>query len=134
MFIDGKNAVRRSRTGRRGYALMLVMFFNLLFLSLLGVAWRGAGSALRLQAVRQVQNRRDQGVIPALAQAMQLLETGTPPSDPYVCGVALNTSEGARSFTVTFTSEGENLWAVRGAPTASGESPIPMPETFAPDS
>ncbi|MBN1394420.1 MAG: hypothetical protein JW959_05315 [Pirellulales bacterium] len=134
MHSTGKKTRKLTRPPRRGYALMLTMFFCLLFLVLLGVAWRGTASALRGQSIRDLQTRRDEGTIHALARAMALLETGSPPSDPYVCGVTLTTSQGEKSFTVTFTGEGENLWAVQAAPTASGEDPTPMPDTFAPDS
>lgn len=113
---------------------MLTMLFCLLFLSLLGVAWRGTASVLRGQSIREIQTRRDEGTIPALARAMKLLETGPPPSDPYVCGLTLDTSDGPRSFTVTFSGEGENRWAVHAAATASGDNPTPMPDTFAPES
>ena len=112
---------------------MLVVFFNLLFLALLGVAWRETASALRVQSVRDVQARCDQGTIPALAMAIELLETGSPPSDPYVCVASIDTADGLRDFTVTFTGEGENQWAIHAAATASGENPSPMPETFVVD-
>ena len=134
MHAPGKNSRKLTRLARRGYALMLTMFFSLLFLSLLGVAWRGTASALRGQSIREIQTRRDEGTIPALARAMRLLETGPPPSDPYVCGLTLDTSDGPRSFTVTFSGEGENSWAVHAAATVPGNDPTPMPDTFAPDS
>jgi hypothetical protein len=116
---------------RPGYAMMLVLVFLMLFLSLLSLAYRQMGAALRAEAARARQARRDEGSIQALARGLALLETGFPASDPYVCAVIINTSAGANSFTVTFASEGGNNWSVHSAPTAPNENPSPMPSTFA---
>jgi hypothetical protein len=132
MHPDRSNPLKRGRSTRRGYALTLVLVFVVLMLAMLGIAWRGVASALRLETVRKTQIERDEGSVHAVALAMRLLETGVPPSVPYMCGVTLNTSNGAKSYTVTFAGEGENLWSVHSAPTAAGETPTPMPDTFAP--
>lgn len=60
---------------RRGYALMLVMVFVVLFTAVLGVAWRRVASALRIEHVCEVRRQCDAGSIQVLAQAMQVLET-----------------------------------------------------------
>ena len=123
----------RRLPSRRGYAMLMVLIFLVLFWALLGVAWRGMASALRVASVRTLQCQRDEGSIQALARAMSLLETGLPPANPYVCGVTINTaSSGARPYTVTFTQEDETTWSVHvglGLPT---ESPPTMPASFAP--
>ncbi len=62
---------------------------------------------------------------------MALLETGYPPTNPYVCGVTIDTSTGPSAFTVTFVSQGGGNWSVNSAPTAADESPLPMPLVFA---
>lgn len=123
--------MRKHDSTRRGYALLMVLFFVVLFLALLGVAWRRVGSALRIETVRAMQVQRDESAIHALARALKLLESGVPATSPYVCGVTMNTSTGPRDLTVTFTQEGGVQWAVHVAPTATGESPAPMPSTFA---
>lgn len=117
---------------RRGYAMMLVLVFILLFLSLLGVAYRQATAALRIETAYAQQVQRDEGSVHAVARGVMLLETGLPPSSPYVCGVTIATSTGPRSFTVTFTSQGGTNWSVSAAPTQSGETPPAMPSTFGP--
>ena len=83
------------------------------------------------RTARTLQSRRDEGSIQALARGLALLETGFPPSDPYMGGVIINTSTGPRSFTVTFASEGGNNWSVLSTPTAANENPPTMPSTFA---
>jgi hypothetical protein len=65
---------RRGYSQRRGYALVLVCFFVVLFLSLLGVAWRQMASALRIASLQSIQTQRDTGSIRALALGMQMLE------------------------------------------------------------
>jgi hypothetical protein len=59
----------------RGYALLLVMLFVVLFGAMLGVAWRRVASAIRIEHVCDVRKRCDRGSIQVLAQAMQVLET-----------------------------------------------------------
>jgi len=110
---------------------MMVLAFVVLFLALLGVAWRRVASALRIASVRTVQSQRDQGSIPALARAVHLLETGLPPASPYVCGVTIDTSRGPRRYTVTFTVEEETRWSVHADVTPAAENPPSMPDTFA---
>lgn len=131
MHIDRQNSVKRKPSTRRGYALMLVLIFVVLFLALLGVAWRGVASALRIEAVHTIQTQRDEGSVQALAQAIHLLETGLPPASPYVCGVTINTSSGPRSYTVTFTLEEGANWSVRSAVRQPNENLPAMPDTFA---
>ncbi len=117
---------------RPAYAMLLVLAFVLLFLALLGVAYRQMASALRVETVRSQQGVRDQGSIHALALALTLLETGQPPTSPYVCAVSVTTPAGQRSYTVTYTSQGGTDWLVSVAPTAAGDEPPPMPTIFLP--
>jgi hypothetical protein len=124
--------MRARSSPRPGYALMLTLVFVVLFLALLGVAYRQMAAALRTESVRSQQVERDEGSVHALARGLTLLETGLPPSTPYVCGVTIQTSTGPRSFTVTFVSEGGTNWSVRSTPTLPGENPPPMPSTFGP--
>jgi hypothetical protein len=127
-----QNSLTRRLSSRRGYAMLMVLIFLVLFLALLGTAWRGMGSALRVASARSLQSQRDEGSIGALARAMQLLETGAPPASPYVCGVTIATaSNGARPYTVTFSQEDTTTWSVHVSPTQPTESPTPMPATFA---
>jgi hypothetical protein len=114
---------------------MLVLVFLVLFLTLLGTAYRGVAAVLRVESVRALQLQRDEGSTQAVARALALLETGLPPTDPYECGVTIETSTGPCAFTVAFTLEQDQnqhkTYAVHAAPTATGETPQPMPETFA---
>jgi hypothetical protein len=119
---------------RRGYALVMVLTFVVLFLAMLGVAYRQTASVLRVETVRAQQAERDEGSVNAVARGLALLETGLPPSDPYVCGVTVNTTTGPRSYTVTFCSVGAANWSIQSAPTQPGELPPPMPSAFFPPS
>ena len=60
---------------RRGYALMIVFVFVMLFLGLMGIAWRQVASVLRIERAVEVRKRCDEGSVRVLAMAMQVLET-----------------------------------------------------------
>ena len=70
-----KESLIERSSNRRGYALLLVMVFVVLFSAILGVAWRRVASALRIEHVGEVRRQCDKGSIQALALAMQVLET-----------------------------------------------------------
>jgi hypothetical protein len=112
--------------------MVLVLVFIALLLSMVGVAFRHMGAATRVETARLCRRQRDEGTIHAAARGLALLETGLPPTDPYVCGVSIDTSTGTRSFTVTFTGQGGSAWSVGAAETGPYDTPPPMPATFAP--
>lgn len=122
----------KKTSARRGYAIMLVLVFIVLFLSLWSVAYRHTATALRIESGRTLAVQRDEGSLHALARGLALLETGYPPTDPYACGVTIDTSSGPRSLTVTFESAGAETWSVSSRPTRSNENPLPLPGSFAP--
>jgi hypothetical protein len=117
---------------RSGYAMLMVLLFLILMFAIMAIACRQLESALRAESARALAVQRDEGSIPALAKALTLLETGLPPSNPYVCGTSIVTSTGTVSYTVTFTSQGNNTWSVQSTPTSPSDNPQPMPSTFAP--
>jgi hypothetical protein len=97
------------------------------------------GATLRMETARTLQIQRDEGCIQAVGRGLDLLETGFPPTDPYVCGVTVDTSTGPRSFTVTFGQEGTDAegkprWSLRAVPTGPFDTPPPMPPRFTPPS
>lgn len=114
--------------------MLMVLMFLVITVSLMTLAYRQLGVVLRAESIRLKQQQRDEGTLQAAAAALALLETGTPPSDPYVCGTTIVTAIGSKAFTITFASQGTGVWQVQSAPTAAGESPIAMPSTFAPQS
>ncbi len=85
-----KNLIRRLPR-RRGYALVLVVVFSVLFFTLVGVAWRQMSSVVRTFTVRTNQLLRDRGATQALADALHALDVGQPPQgsagspDVYQC-------------------------------------------------
>jgi hypothetical protein len=70
-----KEPMTRRRPNRRGYALMLVILFVVLFSAILGVAWRRVASALRVEHLSEVRKQCDGGSVQVLAGAMKVLET-----------------------------------------------------------
>jgi hypothetical protein len=120
-----------SRSPRRGYALMMVLVFLVLFLAILGVCYRHIAAMLRVESVNQTRTVYDEDCIAALARAMALLESGLPPSNPFVCGATQTTSIGTKTMKVAFSLQEDGLWQVRVSPAQSDEKLPPMPETFA---
>jgi hypothetical protein len=110
-----------SRPNRRGYALMLVVIFIALFLTILGLAWRQTSSLLRVGTIRAIQMQRDQGCLPAAIQGIHYLEicqaNSTTPSSPQVYLI----NGFSNTFTVTFTLEatsgGSKTWSIVAVPT-----------------
>jgi hypothetical protein len=115
---------------RPGYAMLLVLAFLVMFFSVLSLAYSQLGSLIRAETARAQAVTRDAGCVPALARGLELLETGYPPTNPYVCGVSIDTPSGTRAFTVTFATQGAANWTVQAAPTPDNESPAPMPILF----
>jgi hypothetical protein len=76
--------IRRSPK-RRGYALLLVIIFSMMFLTLTGLAWRRMASAIRVFSVRTSRLSQDRGSLQVLAHALQRLEHGVPPTNTYEC-------------------------------------------------
>ncbi len=115
---------------RRGYALVTVLVFLLLMLTMLAVSQRHLASVLRIEQARTLAESRDEGRMRVMARALELLETGKPPSDPYACAATVETSQGFESFTATFANEIDDIWIVRVEPTAPGDFPPAMPPSF----
>jgi hypothetical protein len=125
--------------------MVLVLLFLVLFLSLLGVAWRRIGSVLRVASVRTVQLQRDEGSLGALAAAMNLLETGRPPTSPSPCvyrkSITLASGE-IRYFLVAFQRDAtpppqntspQETWSVKVTRQNAQPSGIEdMPVSFTP--
>jgi hypothetical protein len=121
---------RANRPPRRGYSLMLAMVFNVLMLALLSLAYRQLGSTLRIASAWTQQVQRDEGRLRAAARALALLETGVPPSDPYVRLVEVDTSQGPSNFIITITTEGVGLYSVQAAAAGPNDPTTPIDNTF----
>jgi hypothetical protein len=122
----------RTTSNRRGISVMLVLVFLALLLTLWGISYRQIASALRIQSVRSQYALRDQGNLQALAQGLTLLQSGVPPTDPYVCATTIQMPAGTQSFTLTFSSNEPDVWTVNSTATQPGETIEPMPDTFEP--
>jgi hypothetical protein len=116
-----------TRAKRGGYALVTVLLFNVLFLILLGVAWRQTVGVIRVATVRAEQVQCDQGTTCALAHAMHMLETGRPPigsANSYQC----YTTIGSNFFVLTFTPGTDptvEAWSVTATAQSTQPSGIP---------
>ena len=104
----------RKPSARRGYALVLVIVFLVIFLAMLGTAWRQVASVLRVETVRAVQTRRDQGCLLAAVKGMHYLEETATPSSPQ--DFIVDSSR----FTVTFVQDPADTtkWTITAVPTS----------------
>ncbi len=119
------------RTTRRGYAMVTVLVFLATMMVLVAINQRHLSSILRVEEQRQATSDFHEGTGRATALALELLESGTPPGNPYVCSVDIETSAGTKNFTVTFVWNGPNTWSVHVEPSSDIISPPPMPPSFA---
>jgi hypothetical protein len=117
------------RSTRRGYAMVVVLVFLALMLSMLAVSQRRLGSVLRVESgFVDAEARGDRAR--AMGKALDVLWTGPPPSDPYVCSTVVETSAGAKSYTITYEEQGGQHYRIRVEPTAPGDDPPPLPQSF----
>ena len=117
------------RSARRGYAMVVVLVFLAVMLSMLAVTQRRLGSVLRVES-RFVEAEARGDRKRAMGKALDVLWTGRPPSDPYVCATVVETSVGPISYTITYDQKGGSHYEVRVEPTAPGDDPPPLPAKF----
>ena len=122
--------MRETSYKRRGYAMVIVPIFIVLFLAMLGVVYREVAGALRIESLHALQVSRDEGSICAMGRGLALLENGLPPTNPYVCCATIDTPAGPQIFTVTFASADGVNWQVSSSPTSGGATSPPMPVFF----
>ncbi len=65
--------------------LVYVTVLGLLMALMWTLAWRATQDAIRVERAASWRDKRDASVTRAGAQALTLLSTGRPPSDPYTC-------------------------------------------------
>ena len=58
------------------------------------------------------------------------METGFPPTNPYTCGVTIETSAGPKSFAITMSSPATGQWTIESSATQDVETLTPMPSSF----
>lgn len=117
-------------TRRRGYAMLSVLVFLTVAMIFVGVNQRRISAMLRVERAQMDATDYNEGAVTAAGNALTLLETGLPPSDPYECGVTLSTSAGNRSFSVRFERVSGNEWSIHVRPIADTSGLLPMPSTF----
>lgn len=123
----------RPRPRRRGYAMVAVVAFVLVFLGLWTVAARQISSMLRIEQARAKRIARDAAALPArkaLAQALAALESGYPPANPYTCLVTVDSTEFAVTYTINPDTEDPTDWLVTASTTVDPGLPALDPGEF----
>jgi hypothetical protein len=109
--------------------MIMVMVFLAVMLSALAVTQRRLGSVLRVESqFAEAETRGDRSQ--AMGRALDVLWTGRPPSDPYVCSTIVESSNGPVSYTITYDQESGDHWRIIVTPTAPGDDPPPLPTSF----
>lgn len=121
----------RVRPRRRGYAMVAVVAFVLIFLGLWTVAARQINTMLRVEQARHNRILADQANLAArqaLAQALAALGSGYPPSSPYYCRYGSD-------FEIAFTNPDPadyTAWTVTVSPSPDLSLPALDPFLFHP--
>lgn len=117
------------RRARRGYTMALVMVLLVGMLAILATTQRRLDGLLRVETrltradLRSARTR-------ALGRAIDLLYSGPPPSDPYICRTTIETPSGPKTFTVTFRRDGSKHYDLRVEPSDPSDSWPVMPSSF----
>ena len=96
------------------------------FVVIASFLWLGAFAAMsanmRGAKTIQLQNDRDDGATRALAWALTLLETGSPPASPYSCTATLATGQ---TFVLSFDQTASNAFTVSVRPAGAADVSLP---------
>jgi len=124
-----------ARRAERGTVLMIVAVMGVLAMGFWALALRGTHDAIRDENFVLRRQDRTQSVLPALAQVVDLLHSGRPPTDPYACLVSITAGESTWVCTVTCTSQGDqDHWLVESSIATEEEQTTlpPAPASFGP--
>jgi hypothetical protein len=97
--------IRRRR--EQGSVLMIVTVMGLLSMAFFGLAWRGTHDDIRLERRERLCDTRTRSLYPALADMLDLLRSGRPPTDPYECLVTIVDGADEWQIAATFSSDGD---------------------------
>lgn len=118
----------RRRSHRGGFAMLMVMVVLIAMLGMAAVHQRRLSAALRIEEAVVAAEARHHGPLFALAQALEVAETGAPPSNPALYGlqfVAAGDTQ-PQDYSVRYIRDGRE-WTVdvQRVDDASGLTPLP---------
>jgi hypothetical protein len=122
------------RPRRRGYAMVAVVVFVMLFLGLWGLAARQIGSLLRIEQARANRVQADSKGLPrmrVLAKAVAALEVAFPATQYYQCKVQDAAPDGTGPwFVVNFQlltgpAANPSQWTIEVGAETDGSNPFP---------
>jgi hypothetical protein len=115
---------------RRGYVLPAALLFVLVAFGAWAVLFRSCATVIRVEQARSLRDTRSVWTAPAMADALRLLQTGDPPSDPYACKLALTQNGEMRYFHLNFEKIGPVRWTVTATKTDADDVAPDAPATF----
>lgn len=129
----GLAARRAPPRSERGSVLLIVAVMGLLAMGLWMLAWRATHDAIRLERVTVQRALRAASAQQALAAGLELLRTGRPPFDDYMCLATITSGAHEYVCALTYTSQGSaDDWSVQARlATESEQNNLPpLPGSF----
>ena len=123
----------RRRRGESGSALLAVAVMGLLAMGVFALAWRSTHDAIRVERFTVLVERRAASVQTAVAQGVDLLQTGLPPTDPYLCVATIVQADQTYACTVMFSQAAPTgPWSIESWPaTVDEQATLPaLPVSF----
>lgn len=120
---DRPHGQRDARRHERGSVLLFTVVAGLLAMGVWLLAWRATHDAIRVEKFNVGREVRRESVLEGLNQAVALLRTGRPPSDPYQAVVSVSGASTTYDCTVTYTSDiDQDHWIVEVDPATDEET------------
>ncbi|MFT7461859.1 MAG: hypothetical protein ACI9EF_000193 [Pseudohongiellaceae bacterium] len=111
----------QTRSGESGLALLLVTILGVVLMSSWAIAWRGTNDTIRVERILKLRESRNEGVSVALYDAVDLLRSGAPATDPCECLVTVTVGGRVVSFKAVYSSMTPLDWDVVVTKATAGE-------------
>jgi hypothetical protein len=108
-----------AKSRRHGFAMVLVVIVMTATMLVAAIHQRHLSSLLQLEKAAQEAARFQNGTIAAIAEGLDLLQTGLPPTDTYACGYTITSVSETRYFRLDYARTGTQTWTVTATEVSS---------------
>jgi hypothetical protein len=106
------------------------MLFLAVAFGMWAVLHRSAATVIRFEQARTLRAGRNVFAAPAIAAGLRLLESGSPPADPYACKLAVTVDAQTRYFRLNYEQIAVGRWTVQATPTTVDDLAVDAPASF----
>jgi len=124
MTATGETHALGDRRGESGVALLLVTILGVVLMSSWAIAWKGTNDTVRIERILRMRGDRNVGVSTALYEAVDLLRSGTPSTDPYTCLVTVIVEGRGLACKAIYSSTSPDVWDVVVTEATAGEEAL----------